>query len=208
MKIIADLSYPITSGMPTFPGDGEAFLRRVCDYNLDGYRLTRLDLPVHAGTHIDLPSHLLADGRTVPDFDLSRFAAPAVTLDCRGRRVIEPLPEYEQLIRPGDAVLICTGSADLFGDPERYYSDFPVLSPEFAELLCARQIAILGLDTPSPDKSPYALHKKLLEAGILIAENLTGLHALLGLAPRSYTFMALPLKADAEASPVRAVAVM
>ncbi|HHW24791.1 MAG TPA: cyclase family protein [Bacillota bacterium] len=207
MEIIADLSYPILPGMPTFPGDGEARLVRDREYERDGYRLTRLDLPAHAGTHIDLPSHLLAEGRTIIDFSPSCFIAPAVALDCRGKRTIELLPEYEKLINSGDAVIICTDFADLFGDPMRYYSDYPVLSPDFAEFLARRGVKILGLDTPSPDKEPYDLHKMLLAAGVFIAENLVGTSALLELAPRSYQFMALPLKLYAEASPVRAVAV-
>lgn len=207
MKIIADLSYPIYSGMPAFPGDGEAKINRVREFERDAYTLTRLDVTMHVGTHIDMPSHLTADTRSVLDFDVSCFAAPAVTLDCRGCSEIALLPKYAELIRPGDAVLICTDFADLYAEPERFYSDYPVLTDEFAEFLCERRISMLGLDTPSPDKLPYTLHRMLLESGIFIVENLTGLSALVGHEPRSYTFMALPLKADTEASLVRAVAV-
>jgi kynurenine formamidase len=206
MKIIADLSYPVTSGMPVFPGDGETKLTRVRELCRDGYRLTRLDTSLHAGTHIDMPSHLTADGRMVTDLDIRCFSAPCVMLDCTGCTEIDYRPEYAGLIKSGDALLIRTSFADMYTEPERYYSAYPVLAPAFADFLCESGIAMLGLDNPSPDREPYSLHKRLLKRGIFIVENLTNLSALVGLAPRSFTFMALPLRIDAEASPVRAVA--
>lgn len=206
MKIIADLSYQVTSDMPVFPGDGESKLTRVREFCRDGYRLTRLDASLHTGTHIDMPSHLTADGRTVQNFDAGCFAAPGVVLDCAGCAEIDFRPEYAGLTKPGDALLICTSFADMYAEPERYYSAYPVLTPEFADFLCESGIAMLGLDTPSPDHEPYTLHKKLLERGIFIVENLTNLSTLIGLVPRSFTIMALPLRIDSEASPVRAVA--
>lgn len=207
MKIIADLSYPITSVMPVFPGDGEAKLNRSRRYDSDGYNLTRLDLSLHTGTHIDMPSHLTADERTVRDFDTQCFAAPGVVLDCASCAEIDFRQEYAGMVKPGDALLIHTSFADMYAEPERYYGAYPVLTPAFADFVCESGIAMLGFDTPSPDRAPYTLHIRLLERGIFIVENLTNLSALIGLAPGSFTFMALPLRVDAEASPVRAVAI-
>jgi Predicted metal-dependent hydrolase len=207
LTIIADLSYPIKSGMPTFPGDGELSLCRQHEYSLDKYRLSSLYTPLHAGTHIDMPSHLTADKRMVLDFNPAAFAATAVYIDCSNTQEIIYRSEYRDMIKPGDALLIRTDFADLYAEPERYYNDFPVITEEFADFICESGISILGLDTPSPDHEPYTLHKKLLEHGIFIVENLTNLKTLTELPPRSFTFMALPLKLDAEASPVRAVAV-
>ena len=63
---------------------------------------------------------------------------------------------------------------------------------------------MVGLDTPSPDSAPYAIHKLLFEQNILIIENLKNLESLAGF--NQIEIFAFPLKLDADASPVRIVA--
>ena len=77
---------------------------------------------------------------------------------------------------------------------------------EMCDFLCQKGVRLLGLDTPSPDHPPYTLHVRLLSHDIYLLENLTHLGALIDI-PR-FTVMALPLPIAAEASPVRAVAVL
>lgn len=62
------------------------------------------------------------------------------------------------------------------------------------------------MDTPSPDRVPYAVHRLLLASNILIMENLAHLDQLLGVA--QFEVFALPLKLHADAAPVRVVAKM
>ena len=208
LKIIADLSYQIQSKMPVFPGDAEVKLKLIKKYKINLYNLFYLSASMHAGTHIDMPSHLTLDNKQACDFAPELFCAGAVMLDYSGEKIINYKPEYKNLINQGDAVLIKTNYADLYKNPEIYFIDYPVISQEFAEFLCDKKIKMLGLDTPSPDKAPFDLHKLLLENNIFIIENLTNLSALDGFEPHSFEFMALPLKIQAEASLVRAVAVM
>ena len=106
-----------------------------------------------------------------------------------------------------DIVLLRTGSDALFlSDPDRYFGEHPVLAPQFADRLAACGVRMLGMDLPSPDRPPHALHKALLGAGILLLENLTGLEKIGR--ERGFFVLALPLKLAAEAIPVRAVAVL
>ena len=63
--MIFDLTHTIRSGMPVYPGDPKTALIPAARYETDGYRLTRLDTGLHAGTHIDMPSHFSAQDRTV-----------------------------------------------------------------------------------------------------------------------------------------------
>ena len=81
-----------------------------------------------------------------------------------------------------------------------------MLTPQFAQQLAMRGVKMLGMDFPSPDQPPHALHRTLLGAGVLLLENLTGLYKIGRVS--GFAVLALPLKLAAEASPVRAVAVL
>ena len=112
------------------------------------------------------------------------------------------------LVSQGEAVLIATGWDRHLGAPD-YFTAHPVVSEAVASLLISKNIRILGLDTPSPDLPPFAVHRRLSEAGIFLAENLRGLCTLYEAAREQvFTFYAVPLKISAEASPIRAFAVL
>src|SRR3989344_89535 len=67
------------------------------------------------------------------------------------------------------------------------------------------QVNLIGLDTPSPDRTPFAVHKILLGAGILIVENLTNLEQLLN---QKFEVVALPAKLETDAAPTRVIAML
>lgn len=54
MEII-DVSMPLRSGMPVYPGDPEVRLERVSS----SPAVSRLDFGVHTGTHVDAPLHFI-----------------------------------------------------------------------------------------------------------------------------------------------------
>lgn len=127
------------------------------------------------------------------------------------------------------------------GRPAHHYFDHPWLATDVAERLLALGVRLVGTDTMSPDQSPagppvapavlgdgdsgertemkgeapcydFGVHRALLGAGGLIAENLTNLDTLLAAqdadAPNTEVIISvLPLKiAGCDGSPVRAVA--
>ena len=63
----------------------------------------------------------------------------------------------------------------------------------------------MGVDFPTVDNSPHRIHKLLLSNGIFIVESLTGLERLRDAG--EFEFFSVPLRIEAEASPVRAFAV-
>ena len=157
---------------------------------------------LHTGTHLDLPSHFCGDGKDFSGYPLSYFICPGVVLDCSGENVFAYRPQYEALVSEDTAVLLYSGYRCLYEDG--YFDSYPVLSRDLADFLIRKKIRILGLDTPSPDKSPFEIHKDLLKNGILLLENLDNLSKLLGAG--QFTLYSVPLNLQAEASPVRAFA--
>ena len=195
--MIVDLSRPYHGGMPSYPGDPKVELTEIRTAQRDGYTAYLLHAGLHAGTHIDAPLHMLGGGERMDALPLSRFIAPGVLLtDC------QRVPAKD--IPLGAAVLIETGADALYGQPE-YYTAHPAIGEALCGYLIERKAALVGFDAPSPDHYPFPAHQRLLGAGIPILENLTNLSALRG---RAFTLVALPLSISAEASPVRAVALI
>ena len=193
--MLIDLSRKIEAGMPVYPGDPAATLEKIKSVEKDHYTLYWWQTSLHAGTHMDAPMHLLDDPRRICDLSLERMTAPGVLLTD-----MEKIPETE--IPMGAAVLIETGMDALYGT-EAYYRNHPAVSQELCEYLIARKVAMVGVDAPSPDHVPFPVHKRLMEEGIPILENLTNLHLLRG---KQFTLIAFPLNIAAEGSPVRAIA--
>jgi kynurenine formamidase len=81
---------------------------------------------------------------------------------------------------------------------------YPVLTVAFTELLVMKQVKMIGLDTPSPDKYPFEIHKCLFQYKILITENLTNVEQLLNV--KSFEIIALPLHIRADSSVARVIA--
>jgi len=158
---------------------------------------------MHAGTHLDLPSHFLDSNVSVDQLAVERFAGTGCLLDVRNEQVIDMKPEYETNVQENDIVLLFTG----FGrhlKSDSYFTDHPVVDQRLAEFFAAKKIKMVGMDLPSPDREPFEIHRILLQADILIMENLTSLNLLLGV--RNFEVIAFPLKVKAEAALLRAVA--
>jgi len=100
-------------------------------------------------------------------------------------------------------VILYTGFENQFGCDD-YFTNHPIVEKELAEFFIDRNIKMMGMDLPSPDKYPFQVHKMLLEKDILIIENMKNLGSLLNV--DEFEIIALPLKIKAEASPVRVVA--
>ena len=62
--MIVDLSHPIVSGMPVYPGDPEVATAPATSIAVDGFAVTALQLGTHSGTHVDAPSHSIEGGTT------------------------------------------------------------------------------------------------------------------------------------------------
>lgn len=205
MKRIIDLSHEIIDNMPVYPGDEAVKLYQDRSLDKDGYTSFRLEIGMHAGTHIDTPMHLLNRTTFINELPLDRFAGKGCLLDVRNENIIDFKKEYVDLVKEDDIVLLYTDYSKFYGS-EEYYRNHPVISEELAEFLIRKKIKMIGIDMPSPDKYPFVIHKRLFENDILIIENLTNLSDLLNI--EYFEVIAFPLKIQAEASMVRAVAII
>ena len=210
-----DLSHPIEAGMPVYPGSDPVRIDQENTIPTGGSRVSSLEFETHVGTHVDAPSHMLSEGRTLSDFDLSAFVFDARVVDLRGQDARAAI-DVDAMPEPSDHdLLVCrTGWAAHWGTEA--YRDHPYLSAA-AAAWCADHGFSVALDTFSPDPTPSAdparegadepadqpAHDELLGADRRILENLRGLADV----PETFRLVAYPLRiAGADGSPVRAVA--
>ena len=215
--MLIDLSHPIASGMPVWPGDPVVCLRSAADLATTGYNLLALELGSQTGTHVDAPYHVGEDLPRLHEIPLDRFVGPAVVADLRevpAGAPIEPLnlEPIRPRLAPGVVLLLCTGWSRHWGQAE--YADHPWLGPSAARLIVAAGVRTVGIDAPSVDASspqpgtdPLLTHRLLAARHVVIAENLTNLAALLAPSVGAAQVWLMPLGLrDADGAPVRAVA--
>lgn len=221
---IIDLSHPLDSNVPVYPGDPAFHCRQACTVKESGWAVSELVLSSHAGTHIDAPSHRVEGAQTIDALPLDVLARlPALIIDVSHKATaggsigLADLAPHEAHIEEGMAVLFCTGWDQHWGaDRSARYFQHPHVERGVAERLVELGVAVLGSDTMSPDpilddgSAVFDVHDVVLGAGRVIAENLTNLKALqdaqkaAGSNARAMVCLA-PLKVrDCDGSPVRA----
>jgi len=202
MKLI-DLSHVIEDGMPVYPGDIKTNLHQVKYLSTDKYNNHRLDIDMHSGTHIDSPMHLTDCRQYISELPLESFIADGCVLDVRNQAIIKFKPEYDALVKENSIVLLYTGFDKYYGTKE-YYENYPCMDIDLCRFLIEKNIKMVGMDTPSPDRYPFEIHKLFFMSNIYVLENLTNLDQILN-ADR-FEVIAFPLKIKADSSITRAVA--
>lgn len=203
MGKLFDLTHTITEDMPVYPGDPCAKFYQIASIEKDGFTDHKVETGLHVGTHMDAPLHMISGGSSISELPLSGFSGPGHLIDVRGAQTIEAEVLNDKKICKGDILLFMTGFDKKFRQPD-YFETYPELSTTLAERIVELGVGIVGLDTPSPDRPPFSVHKILLGSGVLIIENLANLEQLLDVG--SFCVSAYPTKFEADAAPLRVVA--
>lgn len=216
--VIIDLSHPIVTGMPVYPGDPEVATAPATSIAVDGFGVTALQLGTHSGTHVDAPSHSIEGGVAIDEIDPARLMGRARILRVSaGDGEMIGVAALEDQLRAWDGeriALVHTGWDAHWGASRML--QHPAVSVELADALLALGVDVLGVDTLSPDLSDtasgdardepasLAVHERWLGTGGLIIENLRGLGDVPG---ETCELIALPLRLTGlDGSPVRAIA--
>ncbi len=157
MAQVIDLTLPLSGGIPVYPGDPPFKLSVHADFSESGCRVSRVEMGLHTGTHVDLPLHYLPQGDDASILSPDRFIGDGVLLDCpkaAGQSVtVEDLGGCD--IRPGSIVLIRTGWGSRAGTPALYEENWPGVGSEAVEALVAQGVKGIGVDTPSIDSAGF-----------------------------------------------------
>ncbi|MFH8773558.1 MULTISPECIES: cyclase family protein [unclassified Streptomyces] len=215
-----DLSVPVVTGMPVYPGDPEVTVSPALRAPYDGVNVLSLHLGSQSGTHVDAPYHVDDAWPRLDELPLDRFAGPAVVADVRGLPARAPItpgllaPALDALAAtPGALLLLVTGWSAHWGTDT--YLAHPWLTPQAARAVVAAGARTVAVDALSVDPTPQPgdpqadfglpAHRVLCGAGGVIAENLNGLERLVD--AEAVEVFLFPLRLPgSDGAPVRAVA--
>lgn len=211
--MLVELSHPIDEGRGAYPGLPPPIVGPILDHEAsrDRYKgraefyLGRIEMATNTGTYLDSPFHRFSEREDIGAIPIERVAAlPGVVVDADPGQGPVDLSEAGDIA--GRAVLVRTGRDELWPEDE-YWTGGPHLGAETVTLLVEGGAALVGVDFANADDigdPARPAHTRLLEAGVLIVENLRGLAPL----PREgFRFTAAPLAVVGAASfPVRAFA--
>lgn len=165
--------------------------------------VARLTLSPHTGAHCDAPLHYDADGAPIGAVPLDTYLGPCRVIHCIGAApVVRPADIEAALDGVPPRVLLRTYAR---ASVEQWDSGFCAVAPETVDLLAARGVKLIGIDTPSLDpqeSKTMDAHHRVRAHRMAILEGIV----LDDVPPGDYELIALPLKfATLDASPVRAV---
>lgn len=199
-----DVSWPLRTGTPVWPGDAECGFRwTMLRSEGETVNVAELRMSAHTGTHADGPYHVTDDGARIGAAPLEAYLGPALLVEVGAGERIDAARVERVLARgPVERVLFRTGC---WTDPDTFPTEFPAPEPDAARALVRAGVKLVGTDAPSVDpfrSRELETHRVLGDAGVAILENLL----LAGVPAGEYELVALPLRlVEADASPVRAV---
>ena len=228
-----DLTHPFNEDSVYWPTAEMFELEEVFHGHTEGgwyYTAYNFSAAEHGGTHLDAPIHFAEGAPTADAIPVDQMIGPGFVIDVStavgedvdyqvGAADIEAFEAEHGPIPEGAIVLIDTGCAGLYADREAYMGTaergeeavaklhFPGLGTDGAELLVARGIGAVGIDTPSIDhgqSKDFATHVALMTNGIPAFENVAEMSEL---PPTGATIVALPMKIEGgSGGPLRIVA--
>ncbi len=172
---IYDLTHLMYSGMPVYPGKKPARIQISATLSQDGYREKHISIDGHTGTHMDAPAHMLPEGHTLDQYEVSKFSGTAIIIPIQEKQIsLELLTSQEDDIKQADFVLFRTGWSRYWGSPE-YLENFPTLTKSAARFLTDLSLKGVGMDMISADpidSTDFPIHHILFENDMVIIENL------------------------------------
>jgi arylformamidase len=204
-----DISLTISPQLPTWPGDPSVVLERIAKIEEGSTaNVSRFEMCVHTGTHVDAPYHFLSEGKSVEKMSLRTLTGRAYVLDLTEvDQITADILDRSDLPPRTRRLLFKTRNSDLWARQENEFKeDFVGICEDAAEYLVKRGVKLVGVDylSVAPFHNPGPTHEIFLEAGVVVVEGLD----LSEISQGRYTLYCLPLKLDgSDGAPARAILV-
>ncbi|WP_299024549.1 cyclase family protein [uncultured Thermanaerothrix sp.] len=210
MRKIHDISLTIGPDLPTWPSDPSVHIERVSKIEEGANaNVSKVEMGLHTGTHLDAPYHFLPDGARLESLSLDVLIGSAQVVEVPetfGEITAEVLKNLP-LAGGAQRVLFKTRNSRFWAQGEREFrTDFVGITQDGAEYLVEQGVRLVGVDylSVAPYKRSRPTHEVLLRAGVVIIEGLD----LSQVAPGLYQLICLPIKFQGvEGGPARAILV-
>jgi arylformamidase len=205
-----DLSVKLSNETVIFPEDPPFQADAICSIGPKSqYRLCRLSLGNHTGTHIDFPSHVIEGGKTSNDFSLGELIGSGLVVEVPDSEISisKDFVAKQADIAKGSFVFFKTSNSKVLSKLAPFTEAYVYLEPKAAEELIKKGVKIVGIDYISVDKyesKDLPVHKLLLSKDILIVEGLE----LQDIPTGKYEIIIAPIKISAtDGAPARVCAI-
>jgi arylformamidase len=200
-RVVHDISVVIRPGMHVYPGNPGVSLQRhesIADGALAN--VSKLELGVHTGTHVDGALHFIDGAPGTEALALDVLVGPAQVVDAtsvRGHLDAAALGALE--LPAAERLLLKTANGALW-ERGKFSPDFIRLDGGGARYLIDRGVKLVGIDYLSIGDADA--HRELLGAGVVAVEGLD----LRAVEAGAYELVCLPLPLeDSDGAPARAI---
>jgi arylformamidase len=197
-----DISVPIHTGMHVYDGNPGFRLELVSSIAAGAHaNVSRLDLGVHNGTHVDAPLHFIDGGAGTESLELETLIGPASVVDATAASGDLDAEALGSVAFPSDLrrILFKTSNSQLWSRGS-FTRDFVRLTGSGARFLIERGVRLVGIDYLSIGDAEA--HQELLAARVIALEGLD----LREVEPGKYELICLPLRLEgSDGAPARAI---
>ena len=204
MKKLWDISPPVDTGSPVFPGDTPYQQAWTAQMTPDcAVNVSAITLSPHVGAHADAPLHYDPQGLPVGALGLTPFLGHCRVIHAVGAGPLVGLRHLAHALQDLPARVLVRTCREF--SLSKFDPQLTALEPELIHRLADLGVQLVGIDSASldpADSQTLPSHQAMRERGLRVLENLY-----LDQVPEGdYELIALPLKLmAADASPVRAV---
>lgn len=197
---VIDLTQPLTTDIPIWPGDPEFVIEPWATYEEDFYYINRISIGEHSGTHWGTPNTFIEGARSAEMIPVEELVVPAVVIDIRDkaaadadyRLTVDDITAWEAehgAIAEGSVIILHTGWQDKWNDPAAFINadengmlHWPGFGADAAAFLITERGAVgLGTDTHGVDPGndeEFGASFAMYDADGMILEGLAGLDQL------------------------------
>ena len=205
---IIDITIPLSEGTPVWEGEkGITIQRSAIIGPTSDYNVTRIEMGLHSGTHVDAPFHIRENGAFTDAIPLTKMIGPVqVVLIPADVQVINKKVLKAIEIDPSIKKILFKTVNSRFWDqvPPVFTREYVGLDTSGAEYLVSLEMELVGIDyfSISAFNDLHAPHVVMLQAGAVILENLDLRTVQVG----RYTLYCLPLKViGTDGAPARVI---
>ena len=203
-----DITLTISPDLVVWPGDPQVEIIPISQIAKGGEsNVSRIQMGVHTGTHVDAPYHFVDGAETVENLSIDLLTGRAYVLHIPDEidLITKEMIEESSIPPRTKRVLFRTRNSNFWrGRHTSFDTKYTALAPDAAATLIQRGVKLVGIDYLSiaPYKDAVPTHEVLLKAGVIILEGID----LSKVSQGRYTLYCLPLKIDgSDGAPARAL---
>jgi arylformamidase len=186
--------------MHVYPGNpGVSLVRHESIADGAQANVSKLELGVHSGTHVDGALHFIDGAAGTDALPLDALVGEATVVDATTVEALDAAALASLALPRADRLLLKTSNSTLWDEAE-FSRDFIRLDGSGARFLVERGVRLIGIDYLSIGDADA--HRELLGAGVVAVEGLD----LRAVEPGTYQLVCLPLRLEgSDGAPARAV---